>query len=157
TESRVRSPNAKNTLATAVSDAFDIALQVLRLRGPTALVHAERAFASTRGHTLEPRFDNREQRSSRSGLEAELDERRRLVLRVDLSVDPVRDPAKAEVALGLNALDGAEHRTGVGHLHRRRGQTGALLCVDNNGFVELLVEHAGDRRTGNETALEPNA
>src|SRR5262245_7562528 len=94
TESRVPSPRAKTTPATACSVAFDIFAKVLRLCGPAALVHSERALSPMSRNAIEARFDDGEQRAFGNRLETELDERRRLVLGVRVRIDPVWDPAK---------------------------------------------------------------
>src|SRR5262245_27746834 len=110
TESRVRSPSAKNTASAARSCAFDMPSHVLGLGSPAPFVHEERPFAAVRRHAVETRFHNREQRSLGGLFQAEFDERRRLVLGVSLRVDPVRDPPETEVTLRFDALDGAERR-----------------------------------------------
>src|SRR5687767_8553679 len=74
TESLVPSPSAEKTSATARSLAFDILPEVLRLCGPAALVHAERARPPVRRHAIEARFHDGEQGTLGHGLEAELHE-----------------------------------------------------------------------------------
>jgi hypothetical protein len=60
----------------------------------------------------------------------ELDQRRRLVIRVGLGVDRIRNPSKAEVPLGLDAIDGAEDGVRVGLPYLRWPKAEALLMLD---------------------------
>ena len=59
TESRVRSPSAKNTSAITVLGAFDISLYVFYLRRPAGVIHKESPLQTMGGHALKPRFDDR--------------------------------------------------------------------------------------------------
>src|SRR5262249_4046081 len=135
TESRVPSPSAKNTCAAARSLAFDILPEVLRLRRPSAFVHPERARAPVRGDAIESGFHDGEERPLGYGFELELHERRRFVLGVDFRVDAVGDPAEAEIALRLDALDRAKNHARVGDLHLRRRNPEPLLLLDDGGLV----------------------
>src|SRR5688572_3040753 len=87
-ESRVGSPRAEKTAAAAdlPGGAFDMSLEVLRLPGPAAFVHAERARPSVFRHLVEARLDDREQRTLGDRLEAELDQRGRFVLGICVGV-----------------------------------------------------------------------
>src|SRR5262249_6390902 len=96
TDSLVRSPSAKKMSAAAAS-RFDILPQILRLRCPSALVHAERASTSVSWHAIEARLYDRKQSPVGHRLKPELHQGGRLVTRVGLRVDAVRDPTEAEV------------------------------------------------------------
>src|SRR6188472_1472570 len=115
TDSRVPSPSAKKTSAAACSRPIHVLSKVLRLSGPAAVVHAERPRTPVCRYALEPRLDDREGGALGDRLEPELDEGRGLVLRIRFCIDPERDPAEAEVALRLHAVDGEERHVPFGN------------------------------------------
>src|SRR5712691_12302847 len=82
--SRVSSPSAANMgAASAMRVAFvlrgDIALDVLDLRGPPLIVHAEGFGAAPWRDAVEARLDHRELGATRDLCQPKLDQRRRLV------------------------------------------------------------------------------
>src|SRR5262249_39060739 len=156
TDRRVPSPSAKNT-TTARSVAFDILSNVLRLSRPAPVVHPERPLPPMRRHTIEAGFYYRELRLCADLLEVEFDECRRLVVRIDLGVNAVRNPAEAEIPLRIDPLHGAEHGIALRHLDLRRRETEALLILDDRGLVEIATERAGHRLACHERAVQLDA
>src|SRR3546814_9567052 len=73
-----------------------MALDVLHLLGPTAVVHAEGLVAAVRGDAVEARLGHRQQGAVAARLETELDQGRRLVGVVDARLDRVRMPGERE-------------------------------------------------------------
>src|SRR5262245_4059853 len=75
-DSLVSSPSAANTVARVFSAAaplrgFDMASDVLHLRAPAAVVHAERFVAAVARDLVEAGFNHTEPGSGRNGLQGE--------------------------------------------------------------------------------------
>src|SRR2546421_9903294 len=108
---RVSSPSAANTaaccrrFATPGSwPARGRSLDVLPLRRPAAVVHAERLRTALGRHLVEAGRGEQQQRPGRGLLQAKLDQRGRRLRVVDLRIDAVRVPGEAEEPLGLESL-----------------------------------------------------
>jgi hypothetical protein len=69
-----------------------MALDVLHLLGPAALVHPKRFDSATGRNGVEPRLTDRQERAAGDLLQGELDQRRRLLGVVDRRIDGVRMP-----------------------------------------------------------------
>src|SRR5262245_27837935 len=141
--SRVGSPSAANTgalsasfAATALRLLRDIALDVLHLLLPPALVHAEGFRATGERDAIEARLDDAEHRAAGLLFELELDERRRLRRVIDVRFDGARMPAETEQALGFDAL----------HVH-----------VHGDVFVARVENAAATRLALGEGALQLDA
>src|SRR5437868_10166080 len=86
--SRMGSPSAVKTGATRARSApRDMALDVLELRGPAVVVHAEGLGAARCGDAVEARLDHGELCAAFFLLELEFDQRGRLLRVVHLGID----------------------------------------------------------------------
>src|SRR5467141_2458259 len=108
---RVSSPSAANTaawcrrLAALMSLPMrDMALDVLHLLSPAAVIHTECLRAAVRGHFVEAGLGEQQQSSAGGLLQPELHQRGGLLRIVHLRIDAVRMPGKAEETLGLDLL-----------------------------------------------------
>src|SRR4029077_14451498 len=106
---RVSSPSAAHTAARCRRFAAlmslprrDMALDVLHLLSPAAVIHTERFRAAARGHFVEAGLGEQQQGFAGDLLWPELHKRRRLLRIVHLRIDAVRMPVKAEETLGLD-------------------------------------------------------
>src|SRR3982074_1260300 len=82
----------------------DMALDVLHLLSPAAVIHTERFRAAVRGHFVEAGLGEQQQSSAGGPLQPELDQRGWLLRVVHLRIDAVRMPGEAEETLGLDRL-----------------------------------------------------
>src|SRR5947207_4403626 len=108
---RVSSASAANTAACCRRFAAlrslpprDMALDVLHLLGPAAVIHAEGLRTALCRDLVEARLGEDQQRPGRSLLQAKLDQRGCLLRVVHLRIDAVGVPGEAEEALGLDLL-----------------------------------------------------
>src|SRR5882672_3045739 len=104
--SRVGSPSAVKMGATRARSApRDMPLDVLELRGPAVIVHAERLGPARGGDAVETRLDHGELRAAVLLLELELDQGGGLAGVVHFGIDGVGMPAVGEEPFGLDPLD----------------------------------------------------
>src|SRR6185436_14476962 len=108
--SRVASPSAAKMGAacstrSAAALRRDIALDVLHLLGPAAIVHAKRFRAARERNVLEAGLAQQQPRAARRLLQAELHQGGRLFGVVHLRIDRVGVPAIREIALGFHLLN----------------------------------------------------
>src|SRR3979411_1106116 len=81
-----------------------MALDVLHLLSPAAVIHTERSRAAGRGRFVRPALGEQKQSSAGGPLQPELDQRGWLLRVVHLRIDAVRVPGEAEETLGLDLL-----------------------------------------------------
>src|SRR5438309_1954566 len=81
-----------------------MALDVLHLLSPAAVIHAERLGAAVGGHLVEAGLGEQQYRPGRGLLEPELDQRGCLLRVVHLRIDAVGVPGETEEGLGLDLL-----------------------------------------------------
>src|ERR1700704_1921837 len=81
----------------------DMALDVLHLLSPAAVIHTERLRAAVRGHFVEAGLGEQQQGSAGGLLQPELHQRGGLLRIVHLRIDAVWMPGKAEETLHLHA------------------------------------------------------
>src|ERR1700694_6026105 len=108
---RVRSPTAAKTAAWCRRFAVlvslpmrDMALDVLHLLSPAAVIHTERFRTAGGGHFVEARLGEQQHSPGGGLLQPELDQRGCLLRVVHLRIDAVRMPGEAEEPLGLDLL-----------------------------------------------------
>src|SRR3546814_13187633 len=113
----VGSPRAANTTAAVEARrdqrdravrrraSLDMALDVLHLLGPTAVVHAEGLVAAVRGDAVEARFGHRPQGAVAAPLDAALDPARTIVGIVDARLHRLRMPGEREQLLRSPFID----------------------------------------------------
>src|SRR6267143_484444 len=82
----------------------DMALDVLQLLSPAAVIHTERFRTALGGHFVEAGLGEQQQSPARDLLQPELDQRGCLLRVVHLRIDAVRMPGEAEEPLGLDLL-----------------------------------------------------
>lgn len=108
---RVWSLSAKNTSATLCLVSFNIIFYVPCLTGPSAFVHTESALPPVLRDGLKAGFHDLKQRAIVCTLQEKLYKCGRFSLWIDLCVNPIGNPSKAEVVLRLYPLDGTKRET----------------------------------------------